>query len=136
VEHCRRTTLDGRRLIDDPRICAQLVRIYTHAQVTRVFGLRNFWLSREGTQSYEGSQASYLRKVHKMRMTRLIAEIAGPAGMLWSGPAPAGGGALARTAAGAIGSSHGGGTIDIQRVVMARRLGIGRAQGQSGANLG
>ena len=70
-----------------------------------------------------------------MKMTRLIAELAGPARPCLGWTGTGGDGILADAAAGAIGSSHGGGTVDIQRVVMSRRLDIGRPQGQSGAKL-
>jgi hypothetical protein len=135
VRHCQETTLDGRRLIDDPIIRDQLTRIHTRFEIQRLWGLRNFWLSRQRTQTYQGAQAYYFDKVTGMWMTRMLADTAGPAGLIWGGPAPAAGGALARIAATAIGSSHGGGTIDIQRVIMARRLGIGRADAESGAAL-
>ncbi len=135
IKHCQETVIDGERLIDRPGIRDQLVRLHTHAEVARVWGMRNFWMASQRKQSYEGSQSSYASKTHRMAMTRLIAELAGPAGMMRNGPAPAAEGELALVAEGAIGSSHGGGTVDIQRVVMSRRLGIGRAEGQSGAKL-
>jgi alkylation response protein AidB-like acyl-CoA dehydrogenase len=135
IAHCQQTVIDGQRLIDRPGVRDQLVRLHTHAEIARVWGIRNFWMARQGKQTYEGSQSSYFSKIHRMNMTRLIAELAGPAGMMRGGPAPAAAGELASVAESAIGASHGGGTVDVQRVVMSRRLGIGRAEGQSGAKL-
>jgi 3-oxocholest-4-en-26-oyl-CoA dehydrogenase alpha subunit len=135
LEHCQQTTLDGRRLIDDPVVREAVAEAYARFEIQRVWGLRNYWLAGQRTQTYEGAQAYFFDKVTGMLMTRLISDAAGPSAMVWNGPAPAAGGALARTAAIAIGASHGGGTIDIQRVVMSRRLGIGRPDAESGAAL-
>jgi 3-oxocholest-4-en-26-oyl-CoA dehydrogenase alpha subunit len=125
----------GRRLLDDPIRRDLLAQAYIKREIHRLWGLRNFWLSRTGGQTYEGAQGYYWQKVTSIWMSRVVADIVGPTGLVWSPDVGAGQGAVGRTAASSIGGSHGGGTIDIQRVVMARRLGIGRAQVESGAKL-
>lgn len=135
LEYCRGATSDGKRLLDDPYRRDLLAQAYIKREIHRVWGLRNFWLSRKGTQSYEGSQGYYWQKITGMWMNRIVADVVGPTGLVWGAGVGAGGGAVGRSSTGSISGSHGGGTIDIQRVVMARRLGIGRAEVESGAKL-
>jgi 3-oxocholest-4-en-26-oyl-CoA dehydrogenase alpha subunit len=135
IDYCRTATSDGERLLDDPFRRDLLAQAYIRREIHRLWGLRNFWLSRKGTQTYEGSQGYYWQKVTGMWMNRIVADVVGPSGLVWGAGVGAGGGSVGRSATTSIGGSHGGGTIDIQRVVMARRLGIGRADVESGAKL-
>lgn len=135
LDHCRTGTRNGRRIVDDPHSRDLLAQAYIRYEIQRVWGLRNYWLSRSGQQrSYEGSQAYYYEKVTGMWMNKVVADLAGPAAMTWS-PDLGIEGSVGRQLAGSIGGSHGGGTIDIQRVVMSRRLGIGRNDAERGATL-
>lgn len=135
LDYSREATSGGRPLLDDPFRRDLLAQAYIKREIHRLWGLRNFWLSRKGTQSYEGAQGYYWQKVTNMWMNRIVADIVGPTGLVWSPEVGADGGNVGRSVTGGISGSHGGGTIDIQRVVMARRLGIGRAKVESGAKL-
>jgi alkylation response protein AidB-like acyl-CoA dehydrogenase len=135
LAYCRDAGHDGHRLLDDPFRRDLLAQAYIKREIHRIWSLRNFWLSRSGKQTYEGAQGYYWQKVTSMWMSRLVADVVGPTGLVWGAGVGAGGGTVGRSATGAIGGSHGGGTIDIQRVVMARRLGIGRPNVESGAKL-
>ncbi|ALJ21192.1 acyl-CoA dehydrogenase family protein [Microbacterium sp. No. 7] len=135
VDHCSSTTVDGKRLIDNPEVRDLLTRAYARFEIMRLWGLRNYWVAGNRTQTYEGAQTFYYDKVAGIDMIRLISEAVGPGGLIWGGPSPIAEGRLAHTAASNLTTSHAGSTIDIQRTVIARRLGIGRAQGQAGAKL-
>ena len=94
----------------------------------RLLTARNFWMSYAGVkQSYEGPQTSYFRKDRPGSwLTEEILDIAGPlrltddpGGAPWTASPK-------RSSGAAIVAMHPGGTTDIQRVIMARRLGIGK----------
>ena len=68
-----------------------LADIYIKAEVTRLFGLRNFWLTyARRPRSYEGPQLSYYRKMAGLWMTGAILEAVGPAALTsdpaWGSP--------------------------------------------------
>ncbi|MFQ6029707.1 MAG: acyl-CoA dehydrogenase family protein [Dehalococcoidia bacterium] len=126
-EHCRNTRRRGQPLTRDPEVRDRLIDVYIDAEIGRLFQLRNYWMRHSGTSfSYEGPQASYFRKMSGMRMATAVLDILGPAA-LTSDPAwGAGDGHIEAHQRGALIALHPGGTTDIQKVIMARRIGIGR----------
>ena len=135
IEHCKKTQHNGQALSKDPDIRDLLVDVYIEAEIVRLLGLRNYWLRYSGnTVSYEGPQHSLYRKMSGLRMGKAILELLGPYALTndpqW-GPAEGHVEAHQRSSIVAI---HPGGTADIQKVIMARRIGIGRAtREQAGA---
>jgi hypothetical protein len=87
-------------------------------------------------RSYEGSQVSYLRKTTNLWLTKAILDLLGPAA-LTNDPALGAmdGMAEAQQRRGIV-EQHPGGTTDIQRVVIARRLGVGAREPQQAGRLG
>ncbi|MCE2463832.1 MAG: hypothetical protein J4F46_07980, partial [Dehalococcoidia bacterium] len=82
----------------------------------------------------EGPQLSYHRKMSGLRMGKAILEVLGPYALTndpsW---APSEGHVEAHQRSSIV-AIHPGGTADIQKVIMARRIGIGRAtREQAGA---
>jgi alkylation response protein AidB-like acyl-CoA dehydrogenase len=129
LAYCRETPRDGRPLTEDPDVRDMLADIYIKGEVTRLFGLRNFWLTyARQPRSYEGPQLSYYRKVSGLWMTRAILEAVGPAALLddeeWGSPD----GFLEHQQRNGIVAVHPGGTPDVQSISMSRRIGIGRSQ--------
>lgn len=127
LTYCRTTIRDGRPLVDDPAVRARLAEIYLRLEGVRLLAVRNFWMSYSGTKkSYEGPQQSYLRKVTGLWLTKQIREIVGPHALtddpVWGAMD---GFAESQQRSGIV-DMHPGGTTDIQRVIMARRLGIGK----------
>ena len=102
--------------------------------MVRLLSARNFWMSYAGVgMSYEGPQASYLRKVTGLWLTQEILEIAGPYALTEDPAWGAMDGFAEAQQRDGIVNMHPGGTTDIQRVIMARRLGIGkRAREEAG----
>ncbi len=138
LAYCQATPRDGRPLTQHAGVRDTLADIYIKTQVSRLFGLRNFWLTytRE-PHSYEGPQLSYHNKVAGLWMTQAILEAVGPAALLddeaWGSPDAF----LESQQRNGIVAVHPGGTPDIQSITMARRLGIGREQRQAaGAVMG
>lgn len=84
--------------------------------------------------TYEGPQASYQRKTSGLRMAHAILDILGPAALTKDPELGAGEGYFEAHQRAAIIALHPGGTTDIQKVIMARRIGIGReVREQAGA---
>ena len=134
-DHCKSTQRDGHPLSAEPDVRDLLVDIYIDAEIGRLFGLRNYWMRHSGQSiSHEGPQLSLHRKMSGLRMGKAILELLGPYALTndpeWA-PAESHIEAHQRSSIVAV---HPGGTADIQKVIMARRIGIGRAtREQAGA---
>ena len=76
--------------------------------------------------TYEGPQASYFRKTSGLGVATAILDILGPAALTKDSEWGAGEGFFESQQRAAIIALHPGGTTDIQKVIMARRIGIGR----------
>ena len=106
-----------------------LAELFIETEVQRLFELRNFWMNRtHQDMSYEGPQASYYRKMSGLRVSQLLLELLGPYAFLSGGEFDPSGGRFDSYLRNAIVSLHPGGTADIQKVIMARRIGIGRGE--------
>jgi alkylation response protein AidB-like acyl-CoA dehydrogenase len=126
IETLRRAEVGGRPLLEDPDVRDLLADILIDADVMRLFGLRNFWL-RHARQpsSYEGAQSLYYRRITVLREAERVQQILGylalatdfPDGELFED--------LVRRG---FGFMHGGGTLDTDRVIIARRMGLGRQE--------
>jgi alkylation response protein AidB-like acyl-CoA dehydrogenase len=128
LSYCQNTTRDGKPLTQDQDVRDLLADIYIKGEVSRLFGMRNFWLTyAKQPKSYEGPQLSLHRKMAGLWMTSAILEAVGPAALTddptWGSPD----GFLESQQRNGIVAVHPGGTADIQRVSMARRIGIGRS---------
>ena len=129
LAYCQETKRDGIPLVEHQDTRDLLADIYIKTEVQRLFGLRNFWLTyAKRPRSYEGPQLSYYRKMAGLWMTRRDPR-GGGAGRAHHRPrrgAPPDGFLELQQRNGIV-AVHPGGTADIQRVSMARRIGIGRA---------
>lgn len=127
LEYCRNTVRGGRRIIDDPDARDQLAEIYTRLEVTRLLGLRNYWRShvKKGVP-YDGPQSMYLHKMTGLWLTTAILNLVGPAALSRDPRWGALAGEAERQQRNGIVDIVPGGTVDIQRVLIARGLGVGR----------
>jgi alkylation response protein AidB-like acyl-CoA dehydrogenase len=123
---------DGRPLVDDPEARDSLVEIFVLTEVQRLFGLRNFWMNRtHQPMTYEGSQSSYFRKLSGLQITEALHTLFGPYALTNDAEWDFSNRALDAYQRSAIVALHPGGTADIQKVIMARRIGIGREERES-----
>jgi len=128
LAYCQQTKRDGVRLVEQQDARDVLADIYIKTQVMRLFGLRNFWLTyAKRPRSYEGPQLSYYRKMTGLWMTGAILEAVGPAALTSDPTWGSQDGFMELQQRNGIVAVHPGGTADVQRVSMARRIGIGRA---------
>ncbi len=126
-EHCRNTSRRGRPMTSDPDVRDRLIDVYVEAEIVRLLNLRNYWMRHSGANiTYEGPQASYMRKTSGLRMAQAILDILGPAGLTHDAELGAADGHMEAHSRAGIVAIHPGGTTDIQKVIMARRIGIGR----------
>ena len=126
-EHCRSAQRRGRPMTADPEVRDRLLDVYIEAEIVRLLNLRNYWMRHSGANiTYEGPQASYLRKTAGLRMSQAMLDILGPAGLTYDPELGAADGHMEAHARAGIVAIHPGGTTDIQKVIMARRIGIGR----------
>jgi alkylation response protein AidB-like acyl-CoA dehydrogenase len=126
-DYCRTTQRRGEPLAKDPDVRDRLVDVYIEAEVSRLLNLRNYWMRHSGADiTYEGPQASYHRKMSGLRQATAILDILGPAALTYDPQWGAAEGHMEAYQRSAIIAVHPGGTADIQKVIMARRIGIGR----------
>ena len=126
-EHCRTTERRGQPMTKDPDVRDRLIDVYVEAEIVRLLNLRNYWMRHSGANiTYEGPQASYVRKTSGLRMAQAMLDILGPAGLTYDKELGAAEGHMEAHSRAGIVAIHPGGTTDIQKVIMARRIGIGR----------
>ena len=126
-DYCRETQRRGQPLSKDPDVRERLIDLYIEAEIGRLFQLRNYWMRHSKvSMTYEGPQTSYHRKTSGLRMAHAILDILGPAALTHDSELGAGDGYFEAHQRAALIALHPGGTTDIQKVIMARRIGIGR----------
>ena len=136
-DHCRTTERRGEPMTNDPDVRDRLIDVYIEAEIVRLLNLRNYWMRHSGADiTYEGPQASYVRKTSGLRMAQAMLDILGPAGLTHDPELGAADGHMEAHSRAGIVAIHPGGTTDIQKVIMARRIGIGREVRERAGALG
>ncbi len=126
VEYCRKMRVGGRPLMEDTNIRDIIADMMTELHTVSLFARRNFWhrFVRE-PHPYGGAQFRYYQRMVRLRNGERLQQIMGCDALVpdltvnevvdfeyvvRSGP----------------GQLHGGGTLDTDRLVFARRVGLGR----------
>jgi 3-oxocholest-4-en-26-oyl-CoA dehydrogenase alpha subunit len=126
IEDCERARLDGKTLMENQTLRDIIAEMLIELDVVRLFALRNFWhrYVRE-PHPYGGVQYIYYQRMVRLRNAERLQQILGYDALVTdlsvheqadfeyavrSGP----------------GWLHGGGTLDTDRLIIARRLGLGR----------
>jgi alkylation response protein AidB-like acyl-CoA dehydrogenase len=118
---------EGKSLIEHDDVRDRLVDLFVQTEVDRLFALRNFWMNQSGVpMSYEGPQSSYFRKVGGLKVISALIDIMGPYALTTDEDWGLLDGRVEGWTRSAIQALHPGATADIQKVIMARRIGIGR----------
>ncbi len=126
LEYCQTTELDGRPLIADRLVQERLAEIHLRLESVRLLGTRNFWLAGQSSKmTYEGPQLAYVQKVTGLWLTKQIIELLGPAALTSDAEIGALAGEAERQQRDGIVDMHPGGTADIQKMLIARGLGLG-----------
>lgn len=126
IDYCKKTKLNGQPILEDERIRETLADIYIELHAARLFAQRNFFFRyiRE-PHPYGGVQFRYYNRMVRLRNSARLQQILGYDALIpdftvnedddfeyliRSGP----------------GKLHGGGTLDTDRLIFARRLALGR----------
>ena len=101
---------------------------YIDSHISSLLSRRNYWMYQAREQmSYHGSQQSVFRKVYRITNADRARNIMGMYAMLGVGePRAAFEGQPEVYQRSSLTSAHPAGTIEIQKVIIARRLGISR----------
>lgn len=126
VDYCRESQIEGKPLMDDTDVRDIIADMMIELHVVNLFARRNFWYRyiRE-PHPYGGAQFRYYQRLARLRNAERLQQIMGNDALLpdlsvnevvdfeyvvRSGP----------------GQLHGGGTLDTDRLIFARRVGLGR----------
>jgi alkylation response protein AidB-like acyl-CoA dehydrogenase len=128
IEYCRETNSNGKRLIDDPHVQELLADIYIDTKAWRLLYLRTFWKGSHGiTTYYEGSQNILLYKAFLPKFAATALEILGPQALVTDPKWTVLRGKIERMERFSL-LTHGAGTPEAQRIVMARFLSLPSAR--------
>lgn len=124
---CESQIRSGSRTKNDSEIKDFLADLYIDMQIGRLLNLRNFWIrATNRTLTYEGPQSYLHTKRSALRAAKLVQKMFGPQALIKDNLWALDEGHIEAQQRGAIVAQHPGGTVEIQKVIMARRLGIGR----------
>ncbi len=126
VEYCRKTQIDGRPLMDDTGIRELIADMMIDLNTLKRFNQRNFWhrFTRQ-PHPYGGAQQRYFQRMARLRNGERLQQIMGYDALVQdlSVHEVVDFEYAVRTGPGQL---HGGGTLDTDRLIFARRVGLGR----------
>ena len=127
---------DGQPISKDKDSRDLLMEMHIDAEINRLLGLSNFWLvNAKKPRSYGGSQSSLIRKLSGLRLTNTMGRLLGYSALVADDPRGAADGyAEAQQRQGII-SVHPAGTPEVQKLIIARRIGIGRTTREEAGRL-
>jgi len=129
LDYCKATERNGKPISQDPDARQELVNIYVQSEIGRLWGLRNYWMrhARKPGLGYEGSQTSLHQKAFAPKMGAAYLRILGPAALLDDPKVAPLKGAMELQQRNSI-CTHPGGTVEVQKLIIARRLGLSRTR--------
>ncbi len=126
ADYCKNNVVDGVSLSEDEDIRDILIDIFIDLEITRLFGLRSMAESlKEQPRTYQVAQAIAFRKVSQLRISTLLQKLLGFYALTTDAENQAGGGYFEQFNRRVLADLAAGGTSDVQRSIMARRLGVG-----------
>lgn len=126
LDYCRTHGVDGVPIVEHPEARAVLTDIFVDVEITRLYGLRNYYLANSGKpRSYEGPQLYMQRKLSDLRIAGLIQKVLGYSALVTDAEYSAEEGHIEMNQRTAIVGLHPGATVEIQKLIMSRRIGIG-----------
>ena len=114
----------------DKHLQQVVIDAFIDTEISRLFRMRNFWLySAHQEMTYQGSQAALWGKEHNLRVADAIREVLGLESLLGvEDPEAPMGGEFEHQQRESLAGAHPGGTIEVQKVIVARRLGVSRTR--------
>ena len=127
VEYCRHHRIDGKPLIEDSRVRDTIADMMLDLNTLRRFNQRNYWHRfAKKPHPYGGPQQRYFQRMMRLRNGERLQQIMGADALVQdlSVHEVVDFEYAVRTGPGQL---HGGGTLDTDRLIFARRLGLGRS---------
>lgn len=119
----------GEIVLENEGVRDLFARYYMDRKIERLLGLRNFWmLSNRIPMAHEGPQFNHWWRGHAHTNALAMQDVLGYYALTTDPSYDPGGGLLERQQRGAFAAHHAGGGYNIHATIVARRLGIGRAQ--------
>ena len=135
LAYVHETQRGGSTLGSDPLVQQSAMEAYIDSHVNALFAQRNYWMYQARQEmSYHGSQTAMYVRTFRIRNADRARDIMGMYSLLgaYEPRAPFGGQQEVYQRSSLVGA-HPGGTIEIQKVIMARRLGISRTRERAAA---
>lgn len=127
LHYCRTHRVDGTPMMEHSEVRALLTEVFMETEVTRLFGLRNYYLAHANKpRSHEGPQLLMQRKVSDLKIAGLIQKVLGYYALTTDPAYLVEEGHIELNQRSGIVGLHPAGTVEIQKLIMARRIGIGR----------
>ncbi len=135
LEYASKTTRNGQALSADPVLQQTAMDAYIDSHTSTLLAQRNFWMYQARKEmTYHGSQNSMYLKEFRIRNADRARDIMGMYSLLGVGePKAPFGGAPEVYQRSSLTGAHPGGTVEIQKVIMARRMGISRTRERAAA---
>ena len=126
IEYCEQTRVDGKSLLEDRSVRDTIADMMIELHVVSLMERRNFWhrFVRQ-PHPYGGAQLRYYQRMVRLRNAERLQQIMG-CDALVANPTVHEDVDFAYVVRNGPGHLHGGGTLDTDRVVFARRVGLGR----------
>jgi alkylation response protein AidB-like acyl-CoA dehydrogenase len=127
IDYCKKTRRNGRPLSVDPAVQDLLVQLYIEYNVGRLWGIRNYAMSKGQipNERYLGTQSNLQAKRLTPRLGKALLDILGPYALTTDPELQLLLGEVEYTLRNGD-CTHFGGTPEMQMIMMARGLGLGR----------
>ncbi|MBI4299307.1 MAG: acyl-CoA dehydrogenase family protein [Chloroflexi bacterium] len=135
IKYSRESNHNGHTIGEDPILQQKAMEALINSRIHTLFSKRNYWMYQARQEmSYHGSQNSMYGKVFRMVNADLARDIMGMNSLLDDRDprAPFEGKAEAYQRSSLVGA-HPGGTVEVQKVIIARRIGISRTRERAAA---
>ena len=135
LKYVKKTDREGAPLGDDPLIQQSAMSAYIDSHVDGLLNLRNLGMYRARQEmTYEGSQTNMFGKVYRIENADRSRDIMGMYSLCGvSEPRAPFGGQPEVYQRGSLVGAHPAGTIEIQKVIISRRIGISRTRERAAA---
>lgn len=135
LKYAEETKRNGEKLGDDPVLQQEAMDAYIDSHINTLLAQRNYWMYQAHQEmSYQGSQSDLYRKTYAIRNADRARDIMGMYSLLGvNDPRAPFGGQPEVYQRSSLSGAHPGGTLEIQKVIMSRRLGISRTRERAAA---
>jgi alkylation response protein AidB-like acyl-CoA dehydrogenase len=129
INYCKKQRRNGKPISSNPIIQDILVQLYIEYQVGRLWGLRNYAMSKGQIPrvGYTGTQTALYDKLFGPYLGKALLDILGPVSLIDDPDRQILAGHV-EYAVRQADVTHPGGTPEVQKIMMARTMGLGRGQ--------